>query len=375
MAQKLPQPPPHILGMHEIVPTIKRHIEEHGKVTAEILTTVQVSSACFANVIAPLVYLENTQAGEKAVIDALKDCSPSRECQQRVEEAQVLWHEYSSTKDRGLYLLIKAVKEAGERLDEESQKLVNRMLLEFEECGFGVLDDAGIQARAQRVNKIDQLCTEFNRNLRQNNSAEFFTPEEVDGLPSKDREPASADGKEFYSHDSKYMTVLRNAHNPETRKRIFLSSYTMFPENVPIFRDVILLRDENARELGEKSHADSKIPYRIAESTDWVADLMNSLVERLLPFGRQDYEKVCATKRRILGDGGLTDKGSHELMPWDYLYYSNRSENEKTGRPRSDRRVLSIASHIRCYDWNIFRVPPAPVSTDFQGRVSRYGLA
>jgi len=98
-----------------------------------------------------------------------------------------MWQEYSSNPRRDLYILVKAVKDRGESLDHESRKLLDRILLEFEEYGYGFLDDDGIQRRLEKVNRIEQLCAKFNRNLREDNGGELFTPEEVDGLPKRPR--------------------------------------------------------------------------------------------------------------------------------------------------------------------------------------------
>ncbi|KAK0384475.1 hypothetical protein NLU13_8561 [Sarocladium strictum] len=335
--QKQPlQPLPYILGPEEIIPTIQRHIDEHREVIKTV-SAIDVSNASFSNVIAPLVHLANAQAGEQAVVDALKYCTP-RDYQQKVEEAQMMLEEYlSSVRDRHLYNLIKAAKEAGGHdLDQESQKLMNKMVLEFQEHGYGILDDAGIRKRAERTSRINQLCNDINRKLREDNSGVYFSPEEVDGLPTSAREPPSSpDGKEFYSHVGKYMTVVRNAHDPETRRRMLLSYYASCPENVPLFREVILLRDEHARELGASSHAEAKIPDRLAQSIEWVEGLMDSLTRALLPSAWEDYKRICATKERLLRDTGTdanNEGSSDRLMPWDYLYYSKiSSDGQKSG--------------------------------------------
>ena len=207
--------------------------------------------------------------------------------------------------------------------------MLDQELLKIEEYGCGLLDDVGIQRRQEKKNRIEQLCADFNRNLRENDSGEFFTPEEVGGLPAKDREPTGSDGKEFYSHAGKYMTILRHVHSEDTRKRMFVGFFQRFHDNVPIFREIILLRNENARELGSTSLAATRIPYRIAESTEWVEKLLNDLAETLLPIKRAEFERVQEKKRRCLQeDSRLSDEQSRRLMPWDYLYYSALLDKE-----------------------------------------------
>jgi hypothetical protein len=46
-----------------------------------------------------------------------------------------MWQEHSSDKRRDLYILFEAIKDRRENLGHESQKLLDRILLEYEESG------------------------------------------------------------------------------------------------------------------------------------------------------------------------------------------------------------------------------------------------
>ncbi len=72
---------------------------------------------------------------------------------------------------------------------------------------------------------------------------------------------------------------------------MYLSGCQRFPENVSILRGVLSLRDENARALGYQSHAASRIPSRIAESSEWIDSMLNGLSETMLPYGKVEDEK------------------------------------------------------------------------------------
>lgn len=208
-----PQPPPRILGEGEIIPTMTQHIEAHRKLSDTITESVNGATACFDNVIKPLAELENTQLGEKAVIDALKYYSPGQDCPHVVDKAQALWQEYISDKRLDLYVLIEAVKDGGDSLNYESQKLLDRILLEYEEYGYGTLDSGGIQRRRQRMNSIEELCAQFHPNLREAEGGEWFAPEELRGVPQSSRQPAGPDGKEFYSHNSRLSETNPDVHD------------------------------------------------------------------------------------------------------------------------------------------------------------------
>lgn len=320
----LPQPLPRLPSTEEIVPTIQRHVEETQRLVDDITRTVITATASFENVIRPLAELENSQAGERAVIEALQYCSPDAECRQASEQAEQIWNEYKSHKDKGLYILVKAVKNRNETLDYESQKLLDVILLEFVENGMELAEEARIDKWRRNEVRIKQLCTEFHSNLRESETGEWFTADELDGVLEQDRATYTIndqDGKQFVSHNGLTFPILQYAKSPETRKRMYLSDCQRFPENVKIFREILLLRDENARELGYQSHAASKIPFRIAESTEWIDNLLNGLLETLLPYTMAEEEK---DKRRV--ESSARSNGERTpLMEWDTAYYRNLS--------------------------------------------------
>lgn len=91
---------------------------------------------------------------------------------------------------------------------------------------------------------------------------------------------------------------------------------------MPLLREVLLLRNENARMLGYSSHAASKIPCRIADSVKWIDDMLK-FVETLLPYAKAEDEK---DRRKV--EAGAQKNGYHHddddlIMPWDEVYYRN----------------------------------------------------
>ena len=141
------------------MPTCERHIAEHHSLVEKIITSIAPSRATFESVDHPLEELENAQSGEKAVIDALKYCAASLDCQKAVEAAQeVIRAYYSSAMRREMYILLQAVHDREESLDPESQKLLDHKLRDYTENGFDKLDDAEIRHRQERSNRIETLC-------------------------------------------------------------------------------------------------------------------------------------------------------------------------------------------------------------------------
>lgn len=310
---------PRILATDEIIPTMQQMIDQHRSLIDQLVGTQDIS---FDTIVCPIAELENAQSGPHAIIDALKYCSPSTECQSAVEEAQKLWSEYTSRPRRGLYNLLRAVRDKGQIPDLESRRLLDQMMLESEEYGYGShLDDAALRERAARIARIKQLEAAFNRNLRQTGGDMVLTAEQATGLPEQER-------KERYDLASDFVRVMTNAHNADTRRRFMEARHAQYPENVPLFREAVLLRDVNARELGAPSHAATRMPYRVAESVESVERLMDDLADRLVPYGLAERERANQLKKRQLG---IQDDVEDSLDPWDLLYYSAQVDQGQAG--------------------------------------------
>lgn len=317
------QPLPRLPARDQMVPTIRRHVAETQQLISDITRTVAPETACFGNVILPLAELENSQVGERAVIEALKYCSPDAETRRASEESEHIWCEHRAHKNKSLYLLVKAVKTRNEPLDAESHRLVDMMLLDFVQHGMELAEHDADRLDKWRQNnaRIEQLCLGFQSNLREGDTGEWFTTDELEGVPEYDLATYPSDeegGKHFVSHNGRILAVSQYAKKEETRKRLCLSGYQRCPENVAIFREILLLRDENARALGYQSHAALRATSRIAESTEWVDDMLNGLAETLLPYGKADHDRFRKRTEESARDRGKTPP----LQPWDEAYYS-----------------------------------------------------
>lgn len=71
------------------------------------------------------------------------------------------------------------------------------------------------------------------------------------------------------------LLVLRYARSPTTRKRrLYLENEQKLLEDVPPFQKVLVPRNDNARLLGFKSHAEFRLQDRITASIDSLDDML-----------------------------------------------------------------------------------------------------
>jgi metallopeptidase MepB len=330
----LPQALPIIPPTSEIVPIAHAQTLQTRTLINTILQTVTPSTATFSNTILPLAQLSNSQIGTRSIIAALRYGASSLTIQHAVEEHQKIWRgwdaELHSRND--VYLLIKAVKERDEPLNEESRKLVEKTLLEYEQSGHGKFTGETIETWLETRKEIDALCTEFTRNVREFDDGIEFTDEELEGLPQSELEHYPlVDGKRLFPiKKDACRAVMRYANSPETRKKMQLADFRKLVQNVDIFRKMYQLRDQNARLMGLRSHVEYRLPNRIASSTEWIDELLSSLQETMLPLGQKRFEIFKSKVSDYLAASGSNpaDIANFKIPSWDFAYYNRLIEEE-----------------------------------------------
>jgi metallopeptidase MepB len=78
------------------------------------------------------------------------------------------------------------------------------------------------------------------------------------------------------------------------------------------------LRDEKARLLGFKSHAEFQLATKMAKSPSKVLDFLSDLRTRLAPGGKEEIQGLRDLKKADLKEIGLQDDGKYYL--WDHRY-------------------------------------------------------
>ncbi|KAI7776253.1 hypothetical protein LA080_005540 [Diaporthe eres] len=298
MSLRAPQPLPQMLAADEVVPTMRR-----------IITAREALEE------------EDANQGTEAVIDMYR---------------------YAAVADKN------------DCLNEECRKAVRDIMREFANVGHGKLSSDKFDILLDTRKEIDQLCQDFSRNLRDNTEGAWFTPTELEGVPMEEIISLSEGRKDKvfinFGNRADRLLVLRHAHSPATRKKLYLGNEQKLSENVALFNLAVLLRDQNARLLGFKSHAEFKSQERMATSTEWVDDMLNSMREQLLPIGQGAMEQLKATKRTHLVRNHQS--GEDEILPWDFDYYMRSLEEDK-------KELAGRTWHEDVEAWSVWDERPA----------------
>ena len=239
--------------------------------------------------------------------------------------------------DGALFTRVKAVYDGRERagLAVEAKTLVEKYYRSFRRNGALLDDAAKVKLRAIDV-ELSTLGPRFSEHVLKstNEYALVLTKsDEVAGLPESAVDAARQTAKERGKPDAwvftlqmpSYTAFMRYADRRELRQKMWEAysarAFGGAHDNQPLALRIAELRRARSELLGYKSHAHFQLEERMAEDPAKV----RSFLERLLTASRKAAEREMDELRAFMKAGGA----SHELMPWDYPYWSNKLKESR----------------------------------------------
>ncbi|KAL4879205.1 peptidase family M3-domain-containing protein [Aspergillus karnatakaensis] len=323
-----PQAPPLFTATAEsILNDAKRLIESSRKVQDGVVADVAPESATFASVLKPLAHNDNVMALESNILGFYQAVSTQQELRDASSKAEELMDDFliEASMREDIFKLIDAVLKKNESLDPESRRLLEKEHQDFVRNGLNL--PAGPQRdRFKEIKKrLSLLGIEFQKNLNEEAGGIWFTPEELDGVPQDvvaglKKGEGEHEGKLWltFKYPDLFPTV-KYAKNPETRKQVSIQNENKCNQNIPLFREAVILRDEAARILGYPNHAAFRIEDKMAKTPKTVDDFLTALRARLSDGGLKELAQLLELKKSDLESRGEAFDGGYYL--WDHRFY------------------------------------------------------
>jgi peptidyl-dipeptidase Dcp len=234
--------------------------------------------------------------------------------------------------DETLFAKVKAVHDSRASLSLTDEE---KTLLEDSYKGFvrgGALLDEDKKTRLREVNeKLSVLGPAFNANTKK--SADMFTlviedSADLAGLPETAIVAARETAEERDMPDKwvftldypSYIPFITYADHRGLREQIWRASSSKAWQdkfdNCENIKQIVSLRDERAKLLGYKNHADYVLERRMAEKPETVMAFLDKLLKAYKPAAQKDLETLKAFAKEC---GGPDD-----IKPWDVGYYSEK---------------------------------------------------
>ena len=165
--------------------------------------------------------------------------------------------------------------------------------------------------------------------------AYYASGEELAGVPDDvvqaARSAAQAEGKDGYKLTLKapsYLPVMQFAHSSSLRERLYRAYVTRASDqgdpkydNSSLIREILALRQEEARLLGFRNFGEVSVVPKMAESPQQVIGFLRDLAARARPFGERDVADLRSFAAEKLG---LQDP-----QAWDWSYVGEKLKEER----------------------------------------------
>ncbi|PNY28537.1 Neurolysin [Tolypocladium capitatum] len=231
-----------------------------------------------------------------------------------------------------LFTLVDAVYDRvrEEHLDYESKRLLDKIHTMFVDNGMKLKGDDRDQFD-EITNRLIELRAAFIDSMASEPGTVWKSEQALAGLSRGKLESLDqdSDGNRRINFTRPDVTaVLRQCHVDETRREVFLRSQAVFPDNVPIFQEAMVLRDEAARLLGHTSFAAQRLEYKMAKTPEAVDKFLAELNGRLQPLIRAEIQTLQKLRNT---------REDSSFYFWDLEYYHQKLLKER----RVDHEVIS----------------------------------
>lgn len=243
-------------------------------------------------------------------------------------------------------IMQKQDKDVGPQLDAESLYYLQKLHRRFHQNGCGIADEGQRSEFKAKMKRLGDLVRECNKRLNEDKSGLWLDLDELEGIPQSligrltQGEGEHSDQLWLPTKVPFTSPAITSAKSEATRKRIYYAVHNRMEMNVPLFREILLLRDDTARMLGYADHASFKTADKMMQNPQAVEALLSEIRQATAPLAAQDVEELLEIKRDEAKSRGAN---ADELYFWDLSYYSAR---------RSEKQVHQDASTSEYFELN-----------------------
>jgi metallopeptidase MepB len=304
-------------------------INQNKKVQDDIVNSVTLETAVFDNVLLPGARDDNKMSLETHILGFYQAVSTDQKLRDASSEAEKEMDDFGieSAMREDLFKLVDAVLKKKEKLEPESQRLLEKEHKGYIRYGLGVPAGPKRDRFKEIKKRLSEIAIKFQKTLNEENGGLWLTPAELEGVP-KDlieglkKGDGENDGKIWLTF--KYpdlFPTLKYAKDPSVRERLFVANENKCNSNIALFKETIELRDEAARILGYPNHAAFRIEDKMAKTTKTVDDFLADLREKLGPGGIEERKRLAEVKKEDLVAAGLPQYDDGHYYLWDHRYY------------------------------------------------------
>lgn len=269
----------------------------------------------------------------------LNSAETNDEIQQIAQEVSPLLSEFGNDVrlNQDLFERIKVVYNQKDslKLTEEQAYLLEKKYKGFSRNGANLNEED--KNKLREIDKqLAMLSLQFGQNvLAETNAYELIITDENDlkGLPQYviDQAKADAEQNEYEGwlitlQAPSYIPFMQYAENRELREKLFRANGVKAYQNNEYnneenVKNIVKLRQERAKILGYKTHADYVLEERMAKKPETVLDFLHDLLTKAKPFAEKEIKELAALAKEV--------DGIETLQRWDHGYYAEKLKQRK----------------------------------------------
>ncbi|KAK5657182.1 hypothetical protein OQA88_3240 [Cercophora sp. LCS_1] len=285
---------------------------------------------------------ENAKQSKARVLRFYASTSPSKELRDASNVATTILNDADAElySRADIFILVDAVLKkiedtsgdaSHDQLSEQSKYYIRKLHRKMLMNGCGIANPVAKKAFEQVNKRIKELVRQCTSNLHEDSSGLWLSLQELDGVPpaqiaALEKQTATAASPGLEKEQGKLWIktklphpnkVLSHAKCEGTRKKIYYAIKNRLPQNIPLFRELVLARDTLARMLGYGSYLAYKTADKMVQRPEMVTSLLAEIQERIRPAALADVADLLAIKKKEEGLMGNNAK----LFAWDEDFY------------------------------------------------------
>ncbi|KAF2719489.1 metallopeptidase MepB [Polychaeton citri CBS 116435] len=324
--KKPPQAPP--LFTHTATSLVKdteKFLARSKQVSDDVVAKNTADNADFTSVLLPMAQDDNELSLEAHIIGFYQAVSTDSALRDASTEAEKKMDDFGieASMREDIFQLVDAVykkQKDDTGLDAESRRLLEKDHKGFIRMGLGIPPGEKRDRFKAIKKRLSELSITFQKNLNEEQGGLWFTPAELEGVPEDvvnnlKKGEGENEGKVFLTF--KYPDLFptqKYCKNVEVRHKVFVENENKCNENIPLFKEAIVLRDEAARLLGYPNHATFRIEDKMAKTPKTVNDFLGDLRTRLAPGGLKEIAKLKELKKAETGKADW-------YFLWDHRFF------------------------------------------------------
>ncbi|PNP56000.1 hypothetical protein THARTR1_03937 [Trichoderma harzianum] len=316
-----------------LIEEAKALIDHTRTIWDEVALNVKPDYATFENTIIPIVTDENQKYTRLRILRFYSSTSPSKDLRDASNSATSMINDadmelYSRV---DIYHLVTAVwsgiHQDRKDLDDESIYYVEKLHRKLRQNGCGITDVGRKQAFEQAQKRIQELVKQCAANLHEDTSGIWLSIKELEGVPEKipaqlKQGEADHEGQVWVKTKVPHpFKIISHAKSEDTRRKVYYAMKNRLPQNIALFRELVLRRDEVARLLEYPNYLAYKTSDKMVRTPEKVINIVDEIRQRIRPHAVKVANELLDLKIKDAIARGETAE-DQKLFLWDQSFYA-----------------------------------------------------